>query len=226
MLFLIGSLWFWVLLLIELAFLIWLVEEEYSGFAAFSLAIFLGLVHFWGDVTLFSWIFANPISFLLLGVVYFLIGTGWSLFKWTVYLRDKLEKYYDIKQEFMSKYKITGKVIPGEYQKEWLKVCDDTYSLGCSIDKIGNVSKPSPRNFKGKIFNWISYWPISVLWALTHDLFEKISKEIYKRIRGVFQKIVDKIYGEVEKDFDDLVYTVGGMDTRTPKEKRFYRTGK
>lgn len=52
------------------------------------------------------------------------------------------------------------------------------------------------NSIKFEIYNWILYWPLSVVYTLTHDLFKDVLNYFYTKLGHVYRSIV---YHEIQK---------------------------
>lgn len=77
------------------------------------------------------------------------------------------------------------------FLKEYKRKLDDSKKKFSQYDRRSIV-----RDNKGRLINWMCYWPFSGLWSLLSDPFHAI----YRHLTGVYDKMVDSIVGPVEKD--------------------------
>lgn len=168
-LFLFGTLWFWILVAVELVIIVTSLEQEYTNSLGwFSFVVFLCLLYFFGNSTSFNGFFQyithNPTSIIPYFISYVVIGVFWSLYKWYLYVKDKAAPYYP--ENGTTHYGIS-----------------DTYF---------NAGKNKER-----IINWMMYWPISGLWFLINQSIKRFFQYIYNSIINQYQNIGDKIYKDV-----------------------------
>src|SRR5277367_2088168 len=98
---------FWLLVFIDFVIITALVENE-SGTWATLVAIgsIFGL-NYLVKVPIFKTIHDNPFHTAELVGLYFLLGAGWSFFKWWTFLHKKGKVYEEFKADFLTKNKAT-----------------------------------------------------------------------------------------------------------------------
>lgn len=175
--FLIGTLWFWILFGVASCLIIFFLEDalrynrDIGGGTKSTLVILAVLIlyYFLGSrediFNLLTFVKDHP--FLTLSRIGMYIGVGviWSFFKWFFYLTN-------IKEKLLSKY-------------------------NNDLTKIYEYEIPAAADNKSRIITWMSYWPFSALWTLINEPFRKTFKFIYSKIEGIFQAMSDRIF----KDF-------------------------
>src|SRR5208283_1044261 len=81
-LFALGTLWFWLLVLLDFIAITALVENEEGGWATIvAIGSVVGLNYLW-KLPILATVRANPGHTALLVLSYFFIGTCWSFVKW------------------------------------------------------------------------------------------------------------------------------------------------
>jgi len=182
--FMFGNTWFWALSVVELIVLFACIEHDAGGFSYFSVAIFLALIHFFGDASVFSYIANNPYTCLTWGGIYIIVGFFWAIANLgfsTAKLRRKIE---GIRKEYKEFKNITV---------EW-----DAYMRG----KLTHRERASLEfsTYSSRIISWMVYWPISFIWTMLNDSLRRFTKFIYDTILvGVFRKVHSKILGNIHK---------------------------
>lgn len=198
-LFIFGSFWFWALVAAEIV-LLFVFNELENGFGAtISLGVFAAALQFMGGIDLIGYVVKHPIHILAALIAYFLLGTVWGVFKWRLFVLDRVEVFKEAFQRFLSSVglpndtKING--LPIDVLNKWNKF-DFKYDtrLGKRIhgEEISKV--PSAKEHKGEILRWMSFWPFGVVWYVINDFVKGIFKAIYQRIAAFLQGIADKIW--------------------------------
>lgn len=167
-LFLVGTLWFWILLIVASIFIISYSELSDSNSTGFIvLAVTLILLYFGGNAATFksigNYMVTNPNEVLLWVLGYFIAGTLWSFVKWYFYLIEQKERIINREHSF-------------QYYKERFEVKEN----------------------KERILNWMIYWPLSGLWTLINQPVRKLFKAIFHRIEGTYQKMSDNITKDIK----------------------------
>jgi hypothetical protein len=101
----------------------------------------------------------SMVVILELAGAYILVGGVWSIYKWWRHTNKVVDEARRLQQQYPDSF--------NNRQYTW---------------------RINPTNNKAKITAWIAYWPWSLLWALTHDIFNTI----YDCLVGVYEKITLK----------------------------------
>jgi hypothetical protein len=186
--FVIGTIWFWILLGVSAGLILFFLERPLGGFrddgggaestavilVAFVLYWFLGSSQDILDLAIYvrdnAWHVISMIAF------YFFIGVIWSIAKWYFFLMN-IKDGLLAKVEYDKQNKLTTR------GKDWIK------------DQI-----PQAKNNKNRITTWMSYWPFSMLWTLINEPIKKAFRYIYARIEGIFQKMSNHIFRDLTDD--------------------------
>jgi len=192
--FLVGSFWFWTLLVASFILVVFMAEVWDAPFwAAATVIATLVALDLLGDAGLWSWVLANP---LLIGAgagVYVVGGTLWSFVKWYIFVRKRREGYLDQRAQFMVDHKLEEKdKIPPTLLRKWQSQL--SYS---------NREMPSARKEKSRILRWMVYWPWSVIYSLFADLVREVFLIIYARMATTFQRISESIYGDISGEMKE-----------------------
>lgn len=175
-LFVLGSFWFWALLVITFGLLTGYVNRNNEDDGYISTVIFvLALAAFFGlgnhDLffSLLDYIKNSPLTFFGYVAGYLAIGSIWSFIKWYYYLVDYKNKYIEQKNSNAS-YKPTLRV-------------------------------PVAKEHKGDIIMWMSYWVVSVFWTLIHRWVTKIWTTLFLKFEGLYNKLSKNVFKDlVEED--------------------------
>ena len=101
--FVLGGLWFWLLVVIATILLIAAIEKDSPGWAALTIFATLTLLFFGGLRTelseIFSWIWHNPGSFIGIFLGYLVLGTVWAIIKWYWFLLELKRKNQEEKKK-------------------------------------------------------------------------------------------------------------------------------
>jgi len=188
MIFIIGNLWFWILislaLFLEIGFIeLWInkKDEEPNGQGATIVIIgtFLILFFFGSKKEVKDFVFYiinNPLKDVFYFFVYTFIGVIWSFFKWFQYI-IKLKREY---QERISSF-TEDSVKNSSWQQSVLR----------------DIPNPKATSKKSAIFTWIFYWPFSVIGYILNDPIKKFFNFIFNNIKGLYQRITDKVLADI-----------------------------
>jgi hypothetical protein len=188
----IGTFWFWVLIAAEMLTLVLLVENEQSAWATISVICTLIALQIFGGVPVWQFILHNPLVIVLFLAIYCLLGTGWCVAKWWLYVKDQLYRYNDAKRDYLENHRITGDQIP---QDKW----NDFMAHMGSYTKYGTiVLRPKVREHKSMVYLWMAYWPWSFVFTILNDPVRKIYRHIYQSIHTYLQRISDHVWAGVQ----------------------------
>lgn len=109
--FVVGTFWFWALMLAEFIVLIYLLEHERYVAAPFTMLIVAAIIFFGGSGLGdgIRWVYHNPV-YTVAGIIgYFLIGTVYVISpyfgKWWWFVRDVRDNNREAKQKWLSNWK-------------------------------------------------------------------------------------------------------------------------
>ena len=213
-LFLIGTFWFWALLAIEFIALLIFIENEWPGWALFSIIGTCCLLHWCGNVPIVAYITGNPWVIGIGVAIYILVGAPWGCLKWWFWLRNQRERYIDIRRSWiaglpnkikrggvtgpeLAAYKevIAAKKVTKSAKEYWQKYLKDEHGY-----RHGSFEKPLLRHNKRRIIMWMGYWPFSMLWTVINDPVRKLFRQVYHSIEGILQRIADHVWKDIEDE--------------------------
>lgn len=179
--------WSWIAVATCLIITTIALEEKY-GWSNFIVCGFFvlfgkGLV----DVASMTY---KDLTWYLIG--YLVIGSIWSLVKWNFRVKEEVSEF---KREYPQLFEYLQSHTEEEYNKERSLIIhskersrdeNDQYAWmtkDCMGRILGDLkSNISPSNHKNQIIGWLSYWPWSVFWDCTADLF----KNLYKFLQNAY----------------------------------------
>lgn len=193
-LFMVGTFWFWALIIAEIVLLFMFVEYENGVGATVSLIVFAAALQWFGDTDIIGFVVANPLKLVAIVASYFLLGAIWGTAKWWIFVRDRLEEYEELRDDFLrNKGLPTGQTVPVTYRQEWKQMLERSrsYRDGRTLSEA-----PRARDNKGRIMRWMSFWPVSMLWSFLDDFVKRVFKTIYYRIANFLQRISDNMFAK------------------------------
>lgn len=191
--FVIGSFWFWALILAELLLLFVFVEFENGVGATVSLLVFGACLQWLGDVDIIKYVYQHPAYAAAALCAYFALGCVWGAVKWWLYCHDLLDQYNEVKTEWLRDNGIRDQAIPEDRREEWQ---DYLYRNYPSLRTL----PPLVREHKARIMRWMALWVISMIWSLVNDFLKGMWKAIYRRIANWLQSIADKAFAGIKND--------------------------
>ena len=202
-LFIVGSMWFWLSAAVLFFVILALSENDHNIMAGAALVGFLAVINFFNPL-LISFTFA---SIILWSVIYFIIGGGWSFIKWFSFLREKADRFEKLKLEWIAEFKeqnpdnilkltvetnireVLGKKAAFNFREILTK---RNYLL-----YPDNKILPDSSNNKEKIVTWILYWPTSVFWTILNDPMVRLANWIYNKFGNVYAAIANSVFKNV-----------------------------
>lgn len=202
-LFVIGGLAFWIALAFWFVILWALVENDHGFFGLLSVVAYGCLLQFGFKVDVGSWVLGHPIPLIAFAVLYFFLGSGWSFWRWYLFVKDQLEPYMQMKTDWLiKKGETTFTSMPDHLKEEWVKYIEDDWK------RKEMCQTPLVRDHKSKIMRWIGYWPISAITWTFNDMIRRFVKMIYNRIHDWLQSVANKVFATVKNDLPpDFKYT-------------------
>lgn len=190
-LFALGSIPFLILLLVDLFIITVLVEKE-SGLWATIVAVLsiLGLDYLW-KVPVLKVIHDNPGKSIELVGLYFLLGAGWSIFKWWTFLHKQTKRYGDFKAEFLEKR--NAKALTPELSVVLEAELIEKNRFADDEKRVHSVP-PSARAFKGDLTRWATYWPFSMVGFALNDIVRKAWNYVYDLLQSTYQRISNHMF--------------------------------
>ena len=188
---------FWALSVLVFILLTIEVEKRSTFLIFLTVALYFGgLILFsnrgWTPFDVIACIHTYWLEFILGGVVYFLIGTVWSVVKWWSFVRGERRRYDKVFYAYVKCNELEN--IPvSEWTKEKVEEFDRELRRTCNYDDQIRV-RPQVENFKEEIFLWIGFWPFSALWTIIDDPFKRICTGIYNLIGKQLQAISDNAW--------------------------------
>jgi len=180
-LFILGSFWFWSLILIECLLLFWFVEEDWPGYAAISFVGVFLLLWLFGDFNVISWLAVVDWRHVIAGIgAYLVAGTIWSISKWWFFVKATRRRFDRYVKEHVETY---------------------SYSKQQARERAKSLhGKPLATANKRRIITWMTYWPWSAVWTIINDPVRRLFKEIFYRIQKVYEAIANSAYKDIEAE--------------------------
>jgi hypothetical protein len=185
--FAVGTLWFWLLMLLSFIVITAFVENEVGTGATITLIITVLLLDLLCKVPVFKVILGHPLRTLELVALYFVLGAVWGVVKWVFYLKDNLSRYNEARVEFL-KDKRADEMTP-ELASKFQDYLANNYRRSERVE-----INPQVAEHKEDILRWMTYWPFSGLWTIINDPVRKLFKVAFASIQGGLQKLSDRMF--------------------------------
>jgi len=190
-LFVFGTWVFWLSIVFFVGLLFACIEWERGFWATICLIGYVFLLQFGFQVDLFQYAVDHPLRIIGAFAGYFALGTGWSIFRWYLYVKDRLEQFIEYKLDWLAKEgRPNLRKVPDDLKEKWKNHLESDW-LGKQVSQV-----PSVRQNKSRVLRWIGYWPISAIWWLVADFVRKIATNIYSHIANFLQSIADRIFAD------------------------------
>lgn len=217
--FVFGSVWFWTLLVIELVLLTVLVDAEETWWSFWSVIIFLGLIHLFGDANVFIWLKDHPWDVIRIVALYAILGIAWGVSKY-IYnvnkvksiLRSLKPKFIEEWDEETARSEWVDKTFRMKRSGDERTVEDITNEWDISIGKNKGWKEYYEReiNYKdqrwiefgskgqvGSVIFWMAYWPVSFFWTIFSDMLRSAARWFYYTcLVRIFENIHKKTVGK------------------------------
>jgi len=214
--------WVFFTLIISGIIVITVLHEKETGLGwAHTLFVLIAcLIAYKMDYTYQS-IVENPTVFLKYIGMYVAAGVVWAFLKWFFYLKGISAGYDRIKKNAMSYYNGMSESLKSEktlkdaIYERWQYEPNQCKGLkikqrrsraegkGSQEFIIGyEVEIPTASDNKAIIVSWITHWPISAIWTVINDPIKKVINYIFEQIKGLFQKMSNRIFRNVQNDFN------------------------
>ena len=198
-LFVVGTFWFWALIVAEIVLLFVFVEYENGFGATVSLLVALAALQWMGNVDIIAYMVDHPMKIGAAVVAYFLLGAVWGVVKWWIYCKDLFDEYNECKLEWLAEKGVSDtKVVPDHLKGEFKEFLSRKNNSRYSDPKLGSPPKVSEN--KAMILRSMTFWWISMLWSFLEDFVKRGFRIIYQKLVHFMQSISDKMFSSVDED--------------------------
>ncbi len=171
-----------------LALTVALAEEPYYPIFPLFLG-YGGLMYFRNLFDPVCWVLTYPVELTAGVAVYLLVGLLWSIPRLKLYVRSREGQAF-LKRQVPSKPTATRS---GSVNR----IC-----LSEDVDRASIVSE-FLTNHKMLIYSWILYWPLSMVFTLTHDFMRELLDYMFGRMKRIYTSIIltelDKHLGTLKR---------------------------
>jgi len=184
----------WACIIGAIAFivLLFLVELDRFGFATLLMIATIVAAQYFHIADILGWVSKNYAWTLVYVIVYLILGIGWSIGKWVLFLR----KFNRKRLEAVSAVQSTAKQEDPPTQS----VKDISVHLKHEMYKGTYLSqRPKASDYKGTIIAWMIWWPISMISTFLNDPVRELFNIVYDQLSGLYQTLADKIVSDIEK---------------------------
>ncbi len=196
-----GSFWFWTVIFLESAAIIFFLENEKAGRANMSAILFFVLLWICSDIPVVSYVVLNPLYILCILAAYLAAGTLWSIAKWYFFVLNARDKYKEEKDAFCRNNGITADAWTPEQKALWEEYIFRNRRGYSSFQDSDQFGRPVAGEHKERIILWMCYWPWSMFWTILNDPFRRLFLMIYEYVQSIHDGISKHVYRGMESDF-------------------------
>jgi hypothetical protein len=155
-----------------------------------TLLVTAGFLQLFTDIKPLSYLIEHPFFSVIAPVVYLILGPAWIRIKWGSFTSDIARKVNDWKllhkdEKFDDEGRRNDR--NGEVRPNNLHKAAAVYLSLKSIPlKVGD--------YKGLLFGWLFFWPVSLAWTVLNDPLRRIFNFIYDRCAVMLQEVSDKAF--------------------------------
>lgn len=187
--FLVGSFNFWVLVALTAVFTTICVNSDNNGYATLCLFVFVVVSTLCGDFNPIQAVLSNPLYSVGAALTYVVLGVGWSLIKWYLFVLSRKENFVEFRRKFLLGHNLHGPFIPPQLTQEWSK----TWNTQWGVEKE-KMTQPLVHDHVVRIVALMVYWPFSAAWTLVDDPLRRLFTFILKRMNRVFDSIASRVF--------------------------------
>lgn len=200
-LFVMATWWDWSLSLVFIVVV--LLSLGFENYAAADVAgvVFLFLISWLGSADPLNFLMDHPGQFLAYVGLYVLIGLGYSVIKYSSYIRRVASAVKEAKESYVAQQKVrlleTGhsedrlsRILAGdgEFNKEqqdaWIRFRNENVS---STIRQAIRDGLTPKQMTVPITNWVIFWPISAIALFAFDPVLDLIHWSVRKFRGIYQ---------------------------------------
>ena len=218
-LFVVGGVFFWILVgLALIGMLSTVVREAFAG--AFLIFFAFCVIVFGFSDLKWSWFVEHQNQLDFYAILYLVGAVVTSFFKWYFFLRDAKDRYDNCKAKFLESVNRAGETtIPDSLKRTWIRYLTDHYESDSlkygQTATIANVI-PSAKQNKDRIIGWMAYWPLVAFWSLMDDVLRRVWETMHRLVSRFYQNIASLVFKDIR---DEMTITPSSTsDKKSDKE--------
>ncbi len=209
----IGSFWFWFLVVLASLFIIRELEYEEGYGATFTLLGTVAVVILCNGGFKSALVYAaeHAVTFLVLAVAYIVVGLVWMVVKWWFFTKNFSDQYEKARTAFLRQNNLLpDAAVPAKLKAKLVKHIKDQLSGGYGKDydqryKIkfnddGLLLPLEPLDHNSTLAMWAGHWPFSALWTLLNDPVKRAYRFCIARMTGLLRAISASNFKTVQRD--------------------------
>ena len=200
-LFVFGTFWFWMLVVIVALVIATEVHFDKGTPATFTLIGTVVFLHFFSGVSIFQYAFHNLGWFLGGAVLYLLIGAClYSPAKLALHTKNLSDRYRREQVQFLRTNKFPDeadfKTLAPELRQRWQEYVENRLLM--DIDQRDGSVTFDLHKRRATVIMWIGHWPFSLLGTLLNDPVRRAINFLYERMTVFYEKIIAQNLGNTK----------------------------
>lgn len=186
-----GGLLFWGALALITLVLAVQVQEEKTGWAAFTFLATIAVIIAFTNAPVIEAVKAHPI-YIVYGLLGYLAIAGvWAFVKWRMFFLPNLfDRYEELRSRFLqtagpNQTKLND--FPAD------PAVRDRFNSQTEVRMLDINNRRMVSLNKGRITTWMVFWPWSLLGTFVGDFLHRVFTTIYKTIAGGLQRMSDSM---------------------------------
>lgn len=176
-----------------------LLEADKEGWATTLFCIGLALVGWTYKYDFLFLLQSHPFQIIGFVLAYIAIGIGWSVAKWTLYVKSIFDYFSYFKNTLQKKdiYKNKPQEVLNKLALRFIGYGYMDSNRDYTLEEILEKITPEAIDNKSKIVSWIAYFPISMLATLLNNPFRRFFEWVYENVSGIYDKITNSYKNKI-----------------------------
>ena len=180
-----GGIVFWLFAALAAVLLFLAVVNDSVAFGAVVAVVVAVVLRAAFEVNVAEYLPSTWLGWIVSVGSYVITGLAWSVFKFYVTYRKSIDHIADDKQTLIVRWtKDYPALTDAEIATKWSEYVDDR--------------APSVSGYKGPIFAWIVYWPLSIAIYVLGDLLADLFDSLYQWFSGVYERIAESLRNRIK----------------------------
>lgn len=191
-LFAVGGLIFWLLVIAASVAIIASIENDSPGFATTTVVATFLVLWFFSDFKYSCRSYPDWRWAVVYLVGYIAIGFLWSFFKWYAHSLKRRERYLEVVANYRKQKGLPETFVPTKRDEGFVEYLRErnVYEFLDAYRKVQVLPHPNkPRNIAHA-----AYWPWSMLWTILDDFVYELMNFIYNHVVGIYHGISRHVF--------------------------------
>jgi hypothetical protein len=194
-----GTVWFWIVLVLINIALIVMTEKSHGTGETLVALLALAFLQWVCGVPILTFMFSNPLYFVVGVILYVGTGVGWSFAKWYFFVAKKMRTYFECRTDYQNQ----RCVHPGTLENP--TPVADPVELSRLCERRGIEVPPiDARKYKWRIIQWMTYWPWSFVWTMFDDPIRQLGNWIFEELQETYQAVARRAARGMVTDFSKI----------------------